>query len=127
MSDPDWQEIAKELGTSDKERLAIWMIQHGFATHGDNLDDLLHELKMTAPVYSEPPGEAYREIIREKDAEIERLKALVKYHCEQQLKSWKKERVFKALITELCDALGHYALLNDFEKSLIQRAREAIK
>jgi hypothetical protein len=32
MSSPDWQKIAKELGTSDKERLAIWMIQHGFAT-----------------------------------------------------------------------------------------------
>ena len=45
MSGPDWQEIAKELGTSDKERLAIWMIQHGFATgHGDTLDDLLHEM-----------------------------------------------------------------------------------
>jgi hypothetical protein len=45
VSDPDWQKIAKETGTSDKERLAIWMIQHGFATgHGDTLDDLLKEL-----------------------------------------------------------------------------------
>jgi hypothetical protein len=31
------------------------------------------------------------------------------------------------LITELADALSHYALLNDFEKSLIQRAREATR
>lgn len=45
MSGPDWQKVAKELGTSDKERLAIWMIDHGFATgHGDTLDDLLHEM-----------------------------------------------------------------------------------
>jgi hypothetical protein len=44
--------------------------------------------------------------ISDKNAEIERL---------------------KALITELCDALGHYALLNDFEKSLLQRAREATR
>ena len=45
MSSPDWQKIAKEMGTSDKERLAIWMIEHGFATgHGDTLDDLLHEM-----------------------------------------------------------------------------------
>jgi hypothetical protein len=42
----NWQGVAKELGTSDKERLAIWMIDHGFATgHGDTLDDLLHELE----------------------------------------------------------------------------------
>ena len=45
MASPDWQEVAKGLGTSDKERLAIWMIEHGFATgHGDNMDDLLKEL-----------------------------------------------------------------------------------
>jgi hypothetical protein len=45
MNKPDWQKIAKELGTSDKERLAIWMIEHGFATgHGETMDDLLHEM-----------------------------------------------------------------------------------
>ena len=45
MSEPDWQQIAKDLGTSDKERLAIWMLQNDFATgHGDTIDDLLDEL-----------------------------------------------------------------------------------
>ena len=30
---------------SDKEKVAVWMIQNGFATgHGDNLDDLLQEM-----------------------------------------------------------------------------------
>lgn len=42
---PDWQQVANELGTSDKEKLAIWMIDNGFATgHGDSIDDLLREL-----------------------------------------------------------------------------------
>jgi hypothetical protein len=41
----DWQQVANELGTSDKEKLAIWMIDHEFTTgHGDNMDDLLKEL-----------------------------------------------------------------------------------
>jgi hypothetical protein len=49
---------------------------------------------------------SFEQECKEKDAEIERL---------------------RALITELADALSHYALLNDFEKSLLQRAREEAK
>ena len=71
MSSPDWQKIAKELGTSAKERFAIWMIQHGFATgHVDSMDDLLHEMSWQI---AERQARAEK-----KDAEIERLKALLR-------------------------------------------------
>lgn len=34
-----------ERSRSDREKLAAWMIEHGFATgHGDSIDDLLKEL-----------------------------------------------------------------------------------
>jgi hypothetical protein len=112
MSSPDWQSIAKELGTSDKERLAIWMIQHGLATgHGETLDDLLHELSWQ---------------IKAKDAEIERQKKAIRKleECNEYLLGRVLEN--NQLISELCDALvesGFYC----GQGSLIQRAREATR
>jgi hypothetical protein len=63
------------------------------------------------------------ERIREKDSEIERLKA----ENEITVRVCNENTDLKTLITELADALSHYALLNDFEKSLLQRAREATR
>jgi hypothetical protein len=48
--------------------------------------------------------QALQKLFADKEAEIERL---------------------RQLLTECADALSHYALLNDFEKNLLQRAREA--
>ena len=70
--------------------------------------------------------------ISDKNAEIERLKELVRYHCEQQMLGWKTERALKALITELADAI--LRLTHDRSEAtyqlylpLLQRAREATK
>ena len=93
--------------------------------------------------------DAESQLLAAKDAEIERLKGLVKYHCEQQMLGWKQERSLKAeleqsrrlcqvwidksarqdkLITELCDALAESDPFDrDIANSLIQRAREAAK
>ena len=57
----------------------------------------------------------------DKDAEIERLKGLVRYHAEQQMEGWKRERVLKGIITEFVE-LGY--VLDD---ELLQRARETAK
>lgn len=52
---------------------------------------------MTAPVYSEPPGESYRKIIQEQ----------------------------KNLIAELCDALEAYDPIDD-DVELIKRGRDSL-
>jgi hypothetical protein len=69
--------------------------------------------------------------VAEKDAEIERLKALVTEHsCEAAELAWFKKDALK-LITELADALEYHWLeacdKEDNDYKLIQRAREAIK
>ena len=41
----DLKEEIAQLKNADREKLAQWMIKHGFATgHGDTMDDLLKEL-----------------------------------------------------------------------------------
>jgi len=74
------------------------------------------------------PGSSadFYERIQVLKAEIERLSALVTLWSETGSRYEHKISDQKKLITELVDALSHYALLSDFEKSLIQRAREAI-
>jgi hypothetical protein len=129
MSSPDWQKIAKELGTSDKERVAIWMIQHGLATgHGETLDDLLHELSWQIKekdAVIETMNEAHKLLMAEKDAEIERLKE------ENAHFAWRDKDKDK-LITELADALwgatcDMHGGAPETTSELIQRAREATR
>lgn len=104
MSDIDWQEVAKGMGSTDKERLAIWMIQTGFSTgHGDTLDDLLYELKWQVAELRKVIGSDAHEIGN-----------------------------YRRLITELADALeetfGPKGTPTDrYTWTLMQRAREAAK
>jgi hypothetical protein len=58
---------------------------------------------------ADAPGGAYREIIREKDAQIDRLVFKLAKHQE--------------LITELCDAMERQMIY----PKLVQRAREATR
>jgi DNA repair exonuclease SbcCD ATPase subunit len=82
-------------------------------------------------VWDAEDAEMHR-IFAEKDAEIERLKAELAHAEENLHKAGVRLGVLSVqlgnrdnLIGELADALSHYALLNDFEKSLLQRAKEA--
>lgn len=45
--------------------------------------------------------DAESQFLAEKDAEIERLQGLVKYHCEAQMNEWKKNRALNAEIERL--------------------------
>jgi hypothetical protein len=68
-----------------------------------------------------------RRAFAEKDAEIERLKAELAFQTDMAAQADMFVQQYSRLIGELADALSHYALLNDFEKSLLQRAKDAIK
>jgi peptidoglycan hydrolase CwlO-like protein len=68
-----------------------------------------------------------RRAFAEKDAEIDRLKAELKGYGEELHNCGKRIADKDKLISELADALSHYALLNNGEKELIRRAKEAVE
>jgi hypothetical protein len=61
-----------------------------------------------------------RDLIRQKDAEIERLRADL-----NEASDWNIS--YRKLITELCDALEWYGEWFPAKRDLLQRAREATR
>jgi hypothetical protein len=80
--------------------------------------------------YSEAMAEIERLKAKEQDGRREREAEIdILNRCIAKFDEWRREEQddLKKIITELADALSHYALLNNSEKELIARAREAIK
>jgi hypothetical protein len=129
--------------TSDKERLATWMIQNGFATgHGDTVDDLLGELtwqvKEAATNHATAIARAVGEI-KILHAEIQKWKAKYKKDFTfdalevNNLRSIVEEQdeditTYKKLIGDLADALDRSDPIQisiQEVAALIQHARDA--